>query len=104
MNNDEKKSGLLRRLKLVEGQVRGLQRMIENDVYCIDLKWHFTNLFEHPENEWFLTDNKAFTDNYDICMKLYEMDLIAKKEEPIYRNGSYCGNKVYFKYNKELKF
>jgi hypothetical protein len=75
-----------------------------NDVYCIDLKWHFINLFDHPENEWFLTDNKAFTDNYDICMKLYEMNLIAKKEEPIYRNGSYCGNKVYFKYDKQLKF
>jgi hypothetical protein len=75
-----------------------------NDVYSIDLDWHFKNLFKHPENEWFLTDNKAFTNNYDICIKLYEMNLIAKKEEPIYRNSSYCGNKVYFKYNKELKF
>ena len=26
-----------RRLKRIEGQVRGLQRMIENDDYCIDV-------------------------------------------------------------------
>lgn len=33
----EKKDGHLRRLRKVEGQVRGLQRMIENDEYCIDV-------------------------------------------------------------------
>jgi len=75
-----------------------------NDVYCIDLKWHFTNLFDKPQNEWFKADNKMFTDTYDICIKLYEMNLICKKEEPIYKNGSYCGNNVYFKYNKDLKY
>lgn len=28
---------LLRRLRRVEGQVRGLQRMVEGDAYCIDV-------------------------------------------------------------------
>ncbi|HKZ54230.1 MAG TPA: metal-sensitive transcriptional regulator [Anaerolineales bacterium] len=28
---------LIRRLKSVEGHVRGIQRMIENEAYCIDL-------------------------------------------------------------------
>lgn len=27
----------MRRLKIIEGQVRGLQDMIEKDVYCIDI-------------------------------------------------------------------
>ncbi len=31
------KSKIIRRLKLIEGQVRGLQKMVENDVYCIDV-------------------------------------------------------------------
>lgn len=31
------KDNYLRRLKRVEGQVRGLQRMIEDDKYCIDV-------------------------------------------------------------------
>ncbi len=35
---DEKnKAKVVRRLKLVEGQVRGLQKMIEGDAYCIDV-------------------------------------------------------------------
>src|SRR5918997_825115 len=33
----EKKDDHLRRLRRIEGQVRGLQRMIENDEYCIDV-------------------------------------------------------------------
>jgi DNA-binding FrmR family transcriptional regulator len=31
------KSDLLRRLKKVEGQVRGVQKMIEEDRYCMDI-------------------------------------------------------------------
>ena len=31
------KQALLNRLKRVEGQVRGLQRMVEDDKYCIDI-------------------------------------------------------------------
>lgn len=28
---------IIKRLKLIEGQVRGLQKLIENDTYCIDV-------------------------------------------------------------------
>jgi DNA-binding FrmR family transcriptional regulator len=31
------KDGYLKRLRRIEGQVRGLQRMVENDDYCIDI-------------------------------------------------------------------
>ncbi|MFV0458898.1 MAG: metal-sensitive transcriptional regulator [Actinomycetales bacterium] len=31
------KAAHLRRLRRIEGQVRGLQRMVEEDVYCIDI-------------------------------------------------------------------
>ena len=34
---DKNKSRVIRRLKLIEGQVRGLQKMIESDTYCIDV-------------------------------------------------------------------
>lgn len=33
----ENKPKLIRRLKIIEGQVRGLQDMIEKDAYCIDI-------------------------------------------------------------------
>ena len=35
MHTDKQK--LIRRLKIIEGQVRGLQRMLENNTYCIDV-------------------------------------------------------------------
>jgi CsoR family transcriptional regulator, copper-sensing transcriptional repressor len=31
------KDAYLKRLRRIEGQVRGLQRMVEKDVYCIDV-------------------------------------------------------------------
>ncbi|MEJ7707102.1 MAG: metal-sensitive transcriptional regulator [Nocardioidaceae bacterium] len=33
----ETKSAQLKRLRRVEGQVRGLQRMVDDDEYCIDV-------------------------------------------------------------------
>lgn len=36
MENERKKK-LVRRLKIIEGQVRGLQEMIEKNTYCIDV-------------------------------------------------------------------
>lgn len=35
MKNDTQK--LIRRLKIIEGQVRGLQEMVEKGAYCIDV-------------------------------------------------------------------
>jgi len=35
MHGEKKK--LIRRLKIIEGQVRGLQDMLEKDTYCIDV-------------------------------------------------------------------
>jgi CsoR family transcriptional regulator, copper-sensing transcriptional repressor len=36
------KEEILNRLRRVEGQVRGLQRMVENDEYCIDILTQIT--------------------------------------------------------------
>jgi DNA-binding FrmR family transcriptional regulator len=33
----DSKDDQLRRLRRIEGQVRGLQRMVESDTYCIDI-------------------------------------------------------------------
>lgn len=35
--HDKNRSRIVRRLKLIEGQVRGLQKMIESNTYCIDV-------------------------------------------------------------------
>lgn len=31
------KPKIIQRLKIIEGQIRGLQRMVEKDTYCIDI-------------------------------------------------------------------
>lgn len=31
------KNQVIRRLKIIEGQIRGLQRSVEKDVYCVDV-------------------------------------------------------------------
>ncbi|MCR6096163.1 metal-sensing transcriptional repressor [Salipaludibacillus agaradhaerens] len=37
MRSDEDKKQLNQRLKRIEGQVRGIQKMIEEDRYCVDI-------------------------------------------------------------------
>lgn len=34
---EHQKDDVLRRLKRIEGQVRGLHRMVDEDVYCVDV-------------------------------------------------------------------
>lgn len=34
---EEEKAKLINRLKRIEGQVRGIQRMVEDDRYCVDV-------------------------------------------------------------------
>jgi len=36
-SSKEAKAKLVRRLKIIEGQVRGLQAMVEKETYCIDV-------------------------------------------------------------------
>lgn len=35
--NDKEKKDLMNRLKRIEGQVRGVENMLENDTYCTDI-------------------------------------------------------------------
>ena len=37
MINEETRGKVLGRLRRIEGQVQGLQRMIDNDAYCVDI-------------------------------------------------------------------
>jgi len=37
LNRKSRRNGSFKRLRRIEGQVRGLQKMIEDDRYCIDI-------------------------------------------------------------------
>ncbi len=91
--------------KLLENLTRLEARAYKmNDVYQIDLIFHFTTLFYNEENKWFKATNRDGTHNYDVCTKLFEMNLICKKVVPAYKDGYFVGNKIYFKYNKDLNY
>ena len=37
IRNDEEKKKLINRLSRMEGQIRGIRQMVENDAYCVDI-------------------------------------------------------------------
>ena len=37
MMNDQQRDKALSRLRRIEGQIRGIQRMVEQDRYCVDI-------------------------------------------------------------------
>lgn len=42
--NEDKEQGVVKRLKRIEGQVRGLQRMVEDGRYCGDILQQITSV------------------------------------------------------------
>jgi len=43
-HSDQKKKNMITRLKRIEGQIRGIARMIDNDVYCDDILNQFASV------------------------------------------------------------
>jgi len=41
---DENKQKLLNRLKRIEGQTRGIQRMVQEDKYCVDIMTQISSI------------------------------------------------------------
>lgn len=37
IRNDEEKKKLVNRLARIEGQIRGIRNLVENDAYCVDI-------------------------------------------------------------------
>ncbi|MDO5560796.1 MAG: metal-sensing transcriptional repressor [Oscillospiraceae bacterium] len=37
IRSEDKKRSLINRLKRIEGQIRGLEKLIDNDAYCCDI-------------------------------------------------------------------
>ena len=37
IRTDEQRKALMRRLSIIEGQIRGIRGMLEKDIYCIDI-------------------------------------------------------------------
>lgn len=69
----------------------------------INADFYYDRLIELPENRWVQPTN-ADEQLYTICQHLFDMQLICKKEIPIWHNGSTKGKRVYFYYNHEMDY
>ncbi len=47
----EEQKALLTRLKKVEGQIRGIEKMVENDMYCPDILMQVSAATSYPPGE-----------------------------------------------------
>lgn len=75
----DRKEELQRRLRRIEGQVRGLQRMVDEDVYCIDV----------------LTQISAATKALQsVALELLGDHLSHCVQDALVRGGSDAGEKV----------
>ncbi len=61
----QKKEEVLARLRRVEGQVRGLERMVTEDAYCIDILTQITSLVAASEK----VASILMQDHLDHCVQ-----------------------------------
>ena len=66
--NDEAKEKLIQRLKRIEGQVRGVQTMLDEERDCKDIMQQFTAIYSAVQS----TSRVFFQDYASVC--LAEMD------------------------------
>ena len=65
IRTEEKKKQLINRLSRIEGQVRGIKKMIENDAYCIDVLNQTSSVAAALSS----FDNELISDHMHTCLK-----------------------------------
>ncbi len=86
IHNDETKHKLIRRLRRIEGQVRGVQAMLDEERDCREIMQQFTAIYSAVQS----TSRVFFHDYASVC--LAEMDeqaqpgpeLQAKREKMVH--------------------
>ena len=68
-----------------------------------DLDYWFEMITNFKEGEWFLPDNKI-EEAFTICIEMHAVHLICLKKIPIWKNGSYLGDKTYLMYKLDLSY
>lgn len=76
----EKKIGLLNRLSRIEGQIKGMKQMVEDDRYCLDIVQQVSSTFEALRGV-----SKVLMRNYlEICATDALQSKRKEKQEEIY--------------------
>jgi len=70
----------------------------------LDHAYYLERLRLFPENEWFIPANTGEANDFQICYELCQWNLIQKKNEPVWVNGSFRGQRILFRYSNDLKY
>ena len=76
--NEPDRAGVLRRLQSVEGHVRGIQRMVEEDKYCIDVIKQIDAVQAALRKVQEIRDHGFYQINYNMRRKPFD-DLAIRK-------------------------
>lgn len=74
------------------------------DLPGLDHSYYFERLVSFPENEWFIPTNNSEHQDFQICYELCAWNLIQKKNQPVWVNGSFRGQRIFFRYNTNLRY
>jgi len=69
----------------------------------LDVDYYYERITSYVESEWFYPENKEHQD-FQICHELNAWNLIEKRNEPIWVNGSFRGQRIFFRYKKDLQY
>ena len=78
--HDHDRKPLLTRLKRIEGQVRGIQRMVEENRYCIDVMTQISAIHESLRK----VSENLLRDHLDHCVTNAVSSNDAREKERIY--------------------
>lgn len=67
----------------------------------LDVEYWYSRITSYPENEWFQPNNIEHQD-FQICFELQLQNLIEKRNEPIWIDNSFRGQRIFFRYNTGL--
>ncbi|MDF2189307.1 hypothetical protein [Paraflavitalea sp. CAU 1676] len=81
-------------------KLKAVLKKMEEDRPGLDADHYHEQLSTQPEGEWFMPTG----DMYALFSHLYEWDLVERRNEPIWVDGNYKGQRIYFRYRNDLKY
>ena len=79
--SQEEKKRLLPRIRRIQGQLEGIERMLQEDRYCIDILQQISAVFEALRG----VSKEVLRYYLEVCVKEALLSSDPKKQEEIYR-------------------
>jgi hypothetical protein len=64
-------------------------------------EWWLEKIKSFPKNEWFSPNNAGEDNDFSVCMDAHHFGWCDMIREPVWKNDSYTGVKVSFRFNVE---